>query len=73
MGARTGRSTETALELLIEQVRAIWSSKKHVATLLSLDIAGAFDTVDPMRLLDILRKSNLPPWIVRWTRAFITS
>jgi hypothetical protein len=73
MGARTGRSTETALELLTEQVRTIWSSRKNVATLLSLDIAGAFDTVNPIRLLDILRKSNLPPWIVRWTRAFITS
>jgi hypothetical protein len=71
MGARAGRSTETALELLVEQVRTIWSSKKHVATLLSLDIAGAFDTVNLVRLLNILRKNSLPPWIVRWTRAFV--
>ena len=51
MGARQGRSTETALEFLIKQVRTVWSSKKHVATLLSLDISGAFNTVNPIWLL----------------------
>ena len=60
MGARVGRSTETALELLTRQIHTIWSSKRHVATLLSVDISGAFDTVNPLRLLDILRKKKLP-------------
>jgi hypothetical protein len=73
MGARQGRSTETALELLIEQVRTVWKSKKHVATMLSLDIAGAFDTINPARLLDILRKKGFPGWVVRWVREFITA
>ena len=72
MGARRGRSTETALELLIEQVRTIWTSKKHVASLLSLDISGAFDTVNPTRLLDTLRKKRIPGWLVRWVQAFMT-
>jgi hypothetical protein len=66
MGARAGRSTETALEFLISQIHTIWSSKRHVATLLSLDISGAFDTVNPTRLLDILKKKRLPHWIVQW-------
>jgi retron-type reverse transcriptase len=73
MGARAGRSTETALELLTRQVHTIWSSKRHVATLLSIDISGAFDTVNPSRLLDILRKKRLPYWIVQWVQAFITT
>jgi retron-type reverse transcriptase len=73
MGARVGRSTETALELLTRQVHTIWGSKRHVATLLSVDISGAFDTVNPFRLLDILRKKRLPLWIVRWVQAFITT
>src|SRR3979490_1348971 len=47
MGARAGRSTEIALELLTRQVHTIWGSKRHVATLLSVDISGAFDTVNP--------------------------
>jgi hypothetical protein len=72
MGARTGRSTETALELLTEQIRTVWKSPKHVATLLSLDLTGAFDRVHPTRLLDILRKKRMPGWLVRWVRAFVT-
>ena len=73
MGARRGRSVDTALELLTEQIHTTWESKKHVATLLSLDISGAFDTVHPIRLLDILRKKGLPAWVVRWIRSFVTN
>jgi hypothetical protein len=72
MGARAGRSTETALELLTRQIHTIWGSKRHVATLLSIDISGAFDRVNPTRLLDILRKKSLPFWIVQWIQAFIS-
>ena len=72
MGARRGRSTETALELLVEQVRTVWTSKKHVASLLSLDISGAFDIVNPTRLLDTLRRKRIPGWLVRWVQAFMT-
>jgi hypothetical protein len=51
MGARPGRSVDTALELLTEQIHTVWESKDHVATLLSLDISGAFDTVHPVMTL----------------------
>jgi hypothetical protein len=73
MGARAGRSTETALELLTRQIHTIWSSKRHVATLLSVDISGAFDTVNPIQLLDILRKKRLSHWLAQWVQAFITT
>ena len=59
MGARLSRSTETALELLIAQVKTVWGSGKFVASLLSLDILGAFDTINSTKLLDILRKKGL--------------
>ena len=72
MGARTKRSTETALELLTEQIQTVWKSPKHVATMLSLDLSGAFDTVHPVRLLDILRKKRMPGWLIRWVKAFLT-
>ena len=72
MGARPGRSTETALELLTAQVRTVWGSGQFVASLLSLDISGAFDTVNSTRLLDILRRKGFPGWVVRWIRAFMT-
>lgn len=73
MGARATRSTDTALELLTEQVRTVWKSPKYVATLLSLDLSGAFDTVHHIRLLDILRKKGIPGWLVRWIRAFLSN
>jgi hypothetical protein len=73
MGACTARSTETALELLTEQVYIVWKSPKHVATLLSLDLSGAFDTVHSVRMLDILRKKGYPGWLVRWVRAFLSN
>ena len=38
-----------------------------------LDISGAFDIVNLIRLLDILRKKGLPDWVVYWIRAFITN
>lgn len=72
MGNRTQRSTESALDLLTSQVRTIWGSKKHVATMLSLDIAGAFDTVNPVRLLHILRGKKIPFWLVRWVSSFLS-
>jgi len=66
------RSTETALELLTAQIKTVWGSGKFVVSLLSLDISGAFDIVNPTRLLDILRKKGLLGWVVHWIRAFMT-
>lgn len=61
MGARRGRSTESTLELLTEQVHTVWGQGKNkVATLLSIDVSGAFDTVSHPRLLHNLRKRQIP-------------
>ena len=59
MGACKGWSVDTALELLTKQVYTIWESKKHIASLLSLDISGAFDIVYPIRLLDTLWQKGI--------------
>jgi hypothetical protein len=72
MGARRGRSTETALELLTEQVHTVWGQgNDKVATLLSMDVAGAFDTVAHRRLTHNLRKRRIPQWIVNWIDSFL--
>ncbi|KAI0995359.1 hypothetical protein K3495_g12824 [Podosphaera aphanis] len=56
MGARPKRSTISAVELLTEQIHTIWGKdKKKVASLLSLDISGAFDNVSHKRLIHNLR------------------
>lgn len=72
MGNRKDRSTDTALDLLLEQIHTVWQAKDQVATVLSLDIAGAFDTVNHLRLLDNLRKKQVPLWFVRLIKSFLT-
>ena len=72
MGARKNRSTETALELLTEQVHTIWGkSGKHVASLLCLNIAGAFDKVPHQRFLYNLRMKKIPEYLVNWVKSFL--
>jgi hypothetical protein len=73
MGARKGRSTESALQLLTEQVHTIWNlpGKQQVATMLGMDMSGAFDNVSHTRLLDNLRKKGIPNYIVRWVTSFL--
>lgn len=50
MGGRRGKSTETALALLTEQIHTVWGQgNDKVASLLNIDVAGAFDTVSHRR------------------------
>jgi retron-type reverse transcriptase len=72
MGNRRNRSIETALEMLVEQIHTVWNARNQVASVLSLDIAGAFDTVNHLRLLDNLWKKKVPLWFVRTVRSFLT-
>jgi hypothetical protein len=71
-GARPGRSTETALLNLTEQVRAAWERDgKSVVSLLSMDVAKAFDRVSHPRLLHDLRVNSIPETLVRWVGSFL--
>jgi hypothetical protein len=58
--------------LLLQQVYAAWQTGKGVASLLSLDMTGAFDSVVPARLLHNLRKRNIPEWIVSFISSIIS-
>src|SRR6266487_5176359 len=72
MRARQQRSTLIALELLTEQTHTIWNcGNQWVASLLSLDIAGAFDNASHARLVHILQCLRIPDWIVQWTQSFL--
>jgi exonuclease III len=71
MGNRRGRSTELAVRLVVSQVQEAWR-QKATASLLQLDVSGAFDTVNHIRLLHTLREMGFPGWIVRWTKAWLT-
>ena len=68
IGVRRGRATETALELLTEQIYQVWGQyNDKVATLLSIDVARAYDIVSHRRLIHNLRKRKIPKYITLLT------
>jgi hypothetical protein len=72
MRARRGRSTKTALHLLVENICAIWvGNKPRIASILSLDVVGALDRVSHARLAHNLRKRKIPETFVRWIEGFL--
>src|SRR4029077_17374368 len=72
MGNRRNRSTELAVRLLTDQIRTAWAHGA-VASLLQLDIKGAFHTVCHLRLLDTLRSKGYPSWVVRWVQSYLAA
>jgi exonuclease III len=72
MGARPGRSTTLALELITEQVHTVWrTNPKMVASMLCLDISGAFDNVSHTRLIHNLKMKAFPPNITQFIQSFL--
>jgi hypothetical protein len=53
-------------------VYTIWAGNKpRVVSVLSLDVAGAFDNVSHARLAHNLRKRRVPETLVRWVEDFL--
>ena len=66
IGARKGRSVETALELITDAVYIVWSmGGANVASLLLLDITRAFDNISYERLLHNLKVKGILTRIVQ--------
>jgi hypothetical protein len=64
---------DTILDLLVQQIYAILQNKDGLATLLSLNMMGAFDRVVPARLLHNMREIKITQWIVKWVGSFISN
>nr|XP_036581842.1 zinc knuckle [Colletotrichum truncatum]KAF6790285.1 zinc knuckle [Colletotrichum truncatum] len=72
MGGRRQRSTEHALHLIIDKIYEAWNTRQGMAaSLLLLDVSGAFDNVSHQRLLHNLRKRRINESIVRWITSFL--
>ena len=56
--------------MVVEATRAAWE-RGAVASLLQLDIKGAYDRVNHTRMLDTLRRQGFPSWLVRWIRSYL--
>jgi hypothetical protein len=70
MGNRPERSTDLAIKLVVDTTHTAWRHRA-IASLLQLDIKGAFDTVNHTCLLHTLQLQGFPLWIVRWVRSFL--
>ncbi len=72
MGGRRLRSCEHGIHYLLERIYQAWNSDK-VATLLLLDVSGAYDKVSHPRLLHNLRKRSIDTNIVNWIDSFLSN
>lgn len=72
IGGRKLRSTEHALHLVIEKIYKAWNTGRgQVASLMLLDVSGAFDNVSHERLLHNLRTRRVDEKLVRWLASFL--
>ena len=69
--AKKGHSTSDAIRLIIEATHGAWRTKR-IATMLSLDMSGAFDKVNHQRLLHNLRTKGIPEYLVKHVQSFLT-
>ena len=69
-GGRKLASTDHAIHLLLQRIHKAWDDG-NVASLLLLDVSGAFDNVSRQRLLHNLRKRRVNQTLVRWIDSFL--
>ena len=73
MGGRKMRSTEHALHAVTSKIYEAWDQNtSQVASLLLLDVSGAFDNVSHIRLLHDLRKRRVDEKMVIWIASFLS-
>jgi ribonuclease HI len=74
MGGRKMRLTEHALHAVTYKIYEAWSQNTgQVASLLLLDVSGAFDNVLHARLLHDLRKRRVDEKTVKWIASFLSN
>jgi len=70
-GSLAGLSTSNATTTLTHEVRTLQMAGSKVLTLF-LDIKGWFDNVNSSTLCSMLRAKAVNPYLVSWTRSFLT-
>jgi len=70
-GSLAGLSASDAINTLTHEVRTLQMAGRKVSTLF-LDIKGGFDNVNPSTLCSMLKARAVNPYLVSWTRSFLT-
>jgi len=66
-----GLSTSDASTTLMHEVKTLQMAKHKVSTLF-LDIKAEFHNINPTQLCRMLGSSGVNPYLVSWTRSFLT-
>jgi hypothetical protein len=69
LGARKHRSSEQALDVLVECIHQAWRNDR-VLSLVIFDVQGAFNGVHRSVLCSRLRQAGIPELLVRWIHSF---
>ncbi|KAF5637881.1 hypothetical protein F52700_4584 [Fusarium sp. NRRL 52700] len=68
-----GKCTTKALQYLLNTVYHAWTGKfRRLATIMGLDITGAYDRVERVKLMKILQETGLPEWMLSFIWSFLT-
>ncbi|KAF5697000.1 hypothetical protein FGLOB1_13100 [Fusarium globosum] len=68
-----GKCTTKALQYLLNNVYYAWTDKiRRLATIMGLDITGAYDRVDRVKLMRILQETGLQEWMLSFIWSFLT-
>jgi len=70
-GSLAGLSASDTTTTLTHEVRTLQMAGRKVSTLF-LDIKGGFDNVNPSILCSMLKAKAVNPYLVSWTRSFLT-
>ena len=70
-GSLAGLSASDAVSTLTHEVKTLQMAGRKVSTLF-LNIKGGFDNVNPSTLCGILRAKGVNPYLVSWTKYFLT-
>ena len=70
-GSLAGLSASDAVTTLTHKVKTLPIPQRKV-TKLFLDIKGCFDNVNPSTLCGLLRAKGVNPYLVSWTRSFLS-
>ena len=71
-GGRPGRTTTDALHYLVHKIKRAWGDNK-VASILFLDVEGAFPNAATEKLISNLRKRRIPEVYTNFVRALLTN
>lgn len=71
MGSRKQRSAIDAVACLIQSTHEAWKHQQLVGALF-LDVKGAFDHVNPSRLVSRLMEFGLDMDLIRWVQSFLS-